>query len=54
MKRAGKIDNFLERLRFRAQLDKIDISFDHRLRHALSVSAIDVAEIQDSVEPAIV
>jgi hypothetical protein len=50
---ACKIDNLFDRMFFGAQLDKIDISFNHRLRHTFGVSNIDVTEIQDTEELAI-
>ena len=53
MKPARKIDKFLERIFLSTQLDKIDIAFNHCLRHALGVGNTDVTEIQDSVEAAI-
>ena len=40
---AGKIDNFAHRLPFPAQLNKIDIPFDHCLDHARSVCDLHVA-----------
>ena len=53
MQRAGQVGEFSDGMFFPAQLDKIDIAFNHRLRHTLGVSNVDVTEIQDSVEAAI-
>ncbi len=53
MQFTGKIDNFLDRLTFCAQLDKIDIAVNHRLRHTFEIGHTDIAEIENTVEAAI-
>ena len=50
---AGKIDKFRGGMFFPSQLDKVDISLNHRLGDALSISNADISEIEDTVEPAI-
>ena len=53
VKLAGKIDKFIDRFLFSAQLDKIDTSFDHRFGYARRIRRIDIVEIDDAVEPAV-
>ena len=53
MQLASKIDNLIERKFFCAELNKIDISLQHRLGCAFSFSDADVTEIDNTVEPAI-
>ena len=53
MQFTGQIDNFLDRLTFCAQLDKIDIAVNHRLRHMFEIGDTDIAEIENTVEAAI-
>ena len=52
MKLARKIDKCIDRFLLSAQLDKIDISFDHGLRYAHRLRRVDIIEIDDAVEPA--
>ena len=53
MQFTGKIDNFFDRLAFCAQLDKIDIAVNHRLRHTFEIGHTNVTEIENTVEAAI-
>ena len=53
MQRAGKIDNFLDRMFFGAQLDKIDIAVNHRFRDRFEIGDTHVTEIDNTAEPAI-
>ena len=54
MQRPCKMDNFVEWLPLCAHLDEIDISLNHRLGDAFGICSVDVTQIQDSVEAAIV
>jgi hypothetical protein len=53
VKFGGNIDKFGDRFLLPAQLDKIDISFDHRFDNAPRIGHCDVVEIDDAIKPAI-
>ena len=52
MKLGGKIDKCIDRLLFAAQLNKVDISFDHCLGHARGNANVNIIQINNTVEPA--
>ncbi len=49
----SKIDKFSDGMFLSAQLDKIDISSDHCPGYTFGIGDADIAEVQDTVEPAI-
>ena len=53
VKLGAKIDQFVDRFMFSAQLNKIDTSFDQLFGHAHGLGRVDVIEIDDPIEPAI-
>ena len=53
MQLRDKIDNFPDRIFFGAQLEQIDITSDHCPGYTFGIGDADIAEVQDTVEPAI-
>ena len=48
----GELLNFCRRMIFRAQLQQIDSAGDKRFRDSPSLAQLDIAEIENAVEPA--